>query len=103
MILAFGLSMPDIHRCSGKPKRHNRLLNYSGIYRSAFNFGIVVLFLLLAYIVIVTIIGLKILRRLQGKREMGNKTYLGRSPADRSTHSIYSPSNTRVVCHQSLR
>ena len=77
MILAFGLPYQIF---TGVLVNQKDVIDYfvPGIYGWAFDFGYFVLFCLLAYIVIVTIVGLKILVQYREKREMGNKTYLGR-------------------------
>ncbi|WP_048190566.1 hypothetical protein [Methanobacterium sp. SMA-27] len=49
-----------------------------GIYGFAFDFGYIVLVLLLLWCVFVICLGLKILVEYREKRERGNKTYLGR-------------------------
>ena len=49
-----------------------------GIYGFAFDFGYIVLVLLLLWCVFVTCLGLRILVEYREKRERGNKTYLGR-------------------------
>ncbi|MGB9200840.1 MAG: hypothetical protein WCB89_05140, partial [Methanobacterium sp.] len=49
-----------------------------GIFGYAFDFGYIVLILLLAWCIFVIAIGLKILADYRDKREKGNKNYLGR-------------------------
>ena len=77
IILAFGLPYQIFF---GTLVTKKDIIDYfvPGIYGFAFDFGYIVLVLLLIWCVFVIVIGLKILADYREKRERGNKNYLGR-------------------------
>jgi len=77
IILAFGLPYQLFF---GTLVTKKDIIDYfvPGIYGIAFDFGYIVLILLLIWCVFVIFIGLKILSDYRDKREKGNKNYLGR-------------------------
>lgn len=77
IILAFGLPYQIFF---GTLVTKKDIIDYfvPGIYGFAFDFGYIVLVLLLIWCVFVIAIGLKILADYREKRERGNKNYLGR-------------------------
>ena len=77
LILAFGLPYQIFF---GTLVTKKDVIDYfvPGIYGFAFDFGYIVLVLLLIWCVFVICLGLKILVEYREKRERGNKTYLGR-------------------------
>ena len=77
IILAFGLPYQIFF---GTLVTKKDIIDYfvPGIYGFAFDFGYIVLVLLLIWCIIVIFVGLKILADYRDKREKGNKNYLGR-------------------------
>jgi hypothetical protein len=77
IILAFGLPYQIFF---GTLVTKKDIIDYfvPGIYGFAFDFGYIVLALLLIWCIFVMVIGLKILADYREKREKGNKNYLGR-------------------------
>ncbi len=77
IILAFGLPYQIFF---GTLVTKKDIIDYfvPGIFGYAFDFGYIVLILLLAWCIFVIAIGLKILADYRDKREKGNKNYLGR-------------------------
>jgi hypothetical protein len=77
IILAFGLPYQIFF---GTLVTKKDIIDYfvPGIYGFAFDFGYIVLVLLLIWCIFVIFIGLKILADYREKREKGNKNYLGR-------------------------
>lgn len=77
LILMFGL---PYHIFFGTLVAKKDIIDYftPGIYGFAFDFGYIVLVLLLLWCVAVIYLGLKILLEYREKRESGNKLYLGR-------------------------
>jgi hypothetical protein len=77
IILAFGLPYQIFF---GTLVTKKDIIDYfvPGIYGFAFDFGYIVLALLLIWCIFVMVVGLKILADYREKREKGNKNYLGR-------------------------
>jgi hypothetical protein len=77
IILAFGLPYQIFF---GTLVTKKDIIDYfvPGIYGFAFDFGYIILVLLLIWCIFVIFIGLKILADYREKREKGNKNYLGR-------------------------
>lgn len=77
LITTFGLSLPIFY---GILTNQKDVIDYftSGIFAFGYEFGYITLFLILAWVLAVIVIGLKILQIYKEKREKGNKTLLGR-------------------------
>lgn len=77
LITTFGLALPVFY---GVLTNQKDVIDYftPGIFAWGYEFGYIILFLVLLFILAVLIIGLKILKIYKEKRERGNKTLLGR-------------------------
>ena len=77
LITLFGLPFPVFYGILVSKKD---VIDYfvPGIFGYGYDFGYIILFLFLVYVVAVLFIGLKMLREYREKREKGNKSLLGR-------------------------
>jgi hypothetical protein len=77
LITTFGLALPIFY---GVLTNQKDVIDYftPGIFAFGYEFGYLILFLILVWVLAVMIIGLKILKIYKEKREKGNKTLLGR-------------------------
>ncbi len=77
LLIFFGLPFPIFY---GILVNKKDVIDYftPGIFGFGYDFGYLTLFLILAYIVVVLLVGLKMLRMYREKREKGNKNLLGR-------------------------
>lgn len=77
LITAFGLALPVFY---GVLTNQKDVIDYftPGIFAWGYEYGYLILFLVLLFVLAVIIIGLKILKTYKDKRERGNKTLLGR-------------------------
>lgn len=77
LITTFGLALPVFY---GVLTNQKDVIDYftPGIFAWGYEYGYIILFLVLLFVLAVIIIGLKILKIYKDKRERGNKTLLGR-------------------------